>query len=84
VGIDIPRGCMTGLCGSCTSDIEDPAFPGSRSVLRACSTRVVVPDGCDEMVIDLYRMQETKSKPKADPMARFSSMDDPNTGFKAR
>ena len=53
-------------------------------MLRACSTRVVVPDGCDEMVIDLYRMQETKGKPKADPMARFSSLDDPNTGFKAR
>lgn len=43
VGIELPRGCMTGLCGACTCDLEDPSFPGSRSVLRACSTRVRVP-----------------------------------------
>jgi ferredoxin len=43
VGISLPRGCMTGLCGSCTCDLEDPSFPGSRSVLRACSTRVSMP-----------------------------------------
>ena len=36
------------------------------------------------MVIDVYRMLESKGKPKADPMARFSSLDDPNVGFKAR
>ena len=43
VGINLPRGCMTGLCGTCTCDIEDPSFPGQRSVLRACSTRVSGP-----------------------------------------
>jgi ferredoxin len=43
VGVNLPRGCMTGLCGSCTCDLEDPSFPGSRSVLRACSTRVSTP-----------------------------------------
>lgn len=36
------------------------------------------------MVIDVYRMLETKGKAKADPMARFKSLDDPNDGFKAR
>ncbi len=43
--------------------------------------QVVVPDGCDEMVIDVYRMLETKSKPKADPMARFEALDDPKVCF---
>ena len=33
------------------------------------------------MVIDVYRMLETKSKPKADPMARFEALDDPKVCF---
>jgi hypothetical protein len=40
VGIHIPRGCMTGLCGACTCDMEDLSFPGNRGILRACSTLV--------------------------------------------
>ena len=43
VGIHIPRGCMTGLCGACTCDMEDQAFPGNRGILRACSTLVCKP-----------------------------------------
>jgi ferredoxin len=43
VGIHIPRGCMTGLCGACTCDMEDSAFPGNRGILRACSTLVSRP-----------------------------------------
>ncbi len=40
VGLRIPRGCNNGLCGTCACDTEDPAFPGSRGVLLACSTVV--------------------------------------------
>eukprot|EP00286_Rhodomonas_abbreviata_P009461 CAMPEP_0181330328 /NCGR_PEP_ID=MMETSP1101-20121128/23837_1 /TAXON_ID=46948 /ORGANISM="Rhodomonas abbreviata, Strain Caron Lab Isolate" /LENGTH=243 /DNA_ID=CAMNT_0023439569 /DNA_START=53 /DNA_END=780 /DNA_ORIENTATION=+ len=84
VGVVLPRGCMTGLCGACTCDLEDPAFENSRSMLRACSTKVMVPEDCDEMVVDVYRMLNKKGGSKKDPMARFSNLDDPNDGFKAR
>ena len=87
VGVELPRGCLTGLCGSCTCDIEEPmAGPenGFRAIARACSTTVAVPEGCDEMVVDVYRMINTQGKTKEDPMARFNKLDDPNEGFKAR
>jgi ferredoxin len=121
VGVNLPRGCLTGLCGSCTCDLEDPAAgPGERAILRACSSSVAVPEGCDEMVVDCYRMLTASGKekvprarpatppapppgatparrgvlavcadaasapPQVNPMARFSSLDDPKTGFKAR
>jgi len=85
--VKLPRGCMTGLCGSCTCDIEEPSVGadyGFRAIARACSTTVAVPEGCEEMVVDVYRMINNKGKPKEDPMARFNKMDDPNEGFKAR
>jgi hypothetical protein len=85
--VELPRGCLTGLCGSCTCDIEEPlvgADNGFRAIARACSTTVAVPDGCEEMVVDVYRMINNKGKTKEDPMARFNKMDDPNEGFKAR
>jgi len=87
VGVELPRGCMTGLCGSCTCDIEEPLVGeenGFRAIARACSFPVMLPDGCDELVIDVYRMINNKGKTKEDPMARFNKMDDPNEGFKAR
>mmetsp|Transcript_35905 Transcript_35905/g.85363 ORF Transcript_35905/g.85363 Transcript_35905/m.85363 type:complete len:271 (-) Transcript_35905:139-951(-) len=85
VGVALPRGCMTGLCGACTADVEDPAAgPGSRSILRACSSKVALPEGCDELVIDCYRMLTKSGKKKANPMERFAAMDDPKTGFKAQ
>jgi len=84
VGVAIPRGCSTGLCGVCTSDLEDSAFPDARSPLRACVAKVFLPEGEEEMVIDVYRMLNAKGGAKKDPMARFNSLDDPNTGFKAR
>eukprot|EP00292_Cryptomonas_paramecium_P022206 CAMPEP_0113696256 /NCGR_PEP_ID=MMETSP0038_2-20120614/21377_1 /TAXON_ID=2898 /ORGANISM="Cryptomonas paramecium" /LENGTH=168 /DNA_ID=CAMNT_0000618935 /DNA_START=142 /DNA_END=645 /DNA_ORIENTATION=+ /assembly_acc=CAM_ASM_000170 len=84
VGLHIPRGCLLGLCGTCTCDVENPAYPGSRGILRACSTEVRVPEGCDEMVVDMRRMTSKAGKPKFDPMARFEKLDDPHEGFKAR
>jgi len=41
--VQLPRGCMTGLCGSCTCDIEEPlvgAENGFRAIARACSMPV--------------------------------------------
>ena len=45
---------------------------------------MAVQEGCDEMVVDVYRMINAKGKSKEDPMARFNKMDDPKDGFKAR
>lgn len=25
-GVSIPRACVTGICGTCTCDLKDPAF----------------------------------------------------------
>jgi hypothetical protein len=43
--------------------------------IRACATLVKVPAGCDEMVIDVYRMKRkggAKGTPEINPMERFS------------
>lgn len=48
------------------------------------SLQVVLPEGCDEMVIDVYRMLESKGKARADPMARFNKLDDPNVRSSSR
>uniref|UniRef100_A0A7S2RHL1 2Fe-2S ferredoxin-type domain-containing protein n=1 Tax=Rhizochromulina marina TaxID=1034831 RepID=A0A7S2RHL1_9STRA len=85
MGIEIPRGCRTGLCGACTCDLKDPSWnaaahqvagsngrPGFQTV-RACSTKVTLLPGQKEMVIDLFRL-DTKlgDQRENDPMARFS------------
>jgi len=60
-GIHIPRQCRSGLCGSCTADVKDPNWfeEGSRQgyqTIRTCQAGAMVPSGCEEMVVDLYRM----------------------------
>lgn len=67
-GVKLPRACRTGLCGSCVCEVKDPAAVASPSnpragfaVLRACSTKCFVPEGQDEMVVDVYRMQKKKT-----------------------
>eukprot|EP00184_Porphyridium_aerugineum_P006090 CAMPEP_0184696518 /NCGR_PEP_ID=MMETSP0313-20130426/3777_1 /TAXON_ID=2792 /ORGANISM="Porphyridium aerugineum, Strain SAG 1380-2" /LENGTH=291 /DNA_ID=CAMNT_0027155149 /DNA_START=42 /DNA_END=917 /DNA_ORIENTATION=- len=74
VGIRIPRSCQTGLCGACTSDLEDPSWPDGKSLIRACCTDCMVPEGCEEMVIDVYRIKQGGGK-KRDPFERFNQMD---------
>eukprot|EP00188_Purpureofilum_apyrenoidigerum_P003180 Plantae.Rhodophyta-Purpureofilum_apyrenoidigerum.ctg3259.p1 GENE.Plantae.Rhodophyta-Purpureofilum_apyrenoidigerum.ctg3259~~Plantae.Rhodophyta-Purpureofilum_apyrenoidigerum.ctg3259.p1 ORF type:complete len:287 (-),score=33.55 Plantae.Rhodophyta-Purpureofilum_apyrenoidigerum.ctg3259:308-1168(-) len=78
--IKIPRGCRTGLCGACTVDLEDPTFPGGKQTIRACQTSVMLPQGCDEMVIDLYRMEPKQQFSRKDPFMRFEKLD---TQYKA-
>lgn len=61
VGIHIPRNCRSGLCGSCTADVKDPSWnePTARAgyqTIRTCQAGAMIPAGCEEMVIDLYRM----------------------------
>ena len=80
VGFRIPRGCTSGLCGTCTCDMIDPASPGGHQTVRVCCTRVVVPEGMQEMVIDVYRMKESalsagRDGVAADPMRRFENLD---------
>jgi ferredoxin len=89
-GIKIPRACRSGLCGTCTADLEDPSWAGGdgtgegeggiagTQIIRCCSTGVMVPSGCEEMVIDLYRNSGTGGKAVnvakeeiSNPMARF-------------
>jgi hypothetical protein len=66
VGVKLPRACRTGLCASCTCDVQDPNAQATASnprdgfvVLRACSTKCFVPEGMEEMVVDVYRMKKT-------------------------
>ncbi|CAM9342745.1 unnamed protein product [Chrysoparadoxa australica] len=57
-GIDIPTNCNTGLCGTCTCDLEDPnsnTYRPGYQPFRACVAKVAVLPGCEEMVVDVYR-----------------------------
>jgi len=93
-GVKLPRACRTGLCGSCTCEVRDPEAIKTDTnprdgfaTIRACSTKCFLPPGEQEMVIDVYRMQnrvvsatgalvvDPDRKAGAayqDPMARFS------------
>lgn len=71
LGIRIPRQCRTGLCGSCTADVKDPTWDGGNAdeengggrvgyqTVRTCRSGAMLPAGCDEMIIDCYRMVES-------------------------
>ena len=91
-GVKLPRACRTGLCGSCTCEVKDLGAIQTDSnpragfaTIRACSTKCFLQEGQDEMVVDVYRMQNkvvtaqgtlvadpSKSAKTSDPMARFS------------
>lgn len=67
-GVKLPRACRTGLCGSCTCEVQDPQAIKTSSnpregfaTLRACSTKCFVPSGMDEMVVDVHRMKRKSS-----------------------
>lgn len=77
VGVVIPRACRSGLCASCTCDLVDPVTKAVETV-RACQTGVFA-EGDLEMVVDVARMKDVKSK-TLDPMARFENLD---TGYVA-
>eukprot|EP01035_Chromulina_nebulosa_P027878 gene27878-36722_t len=93
-GVKLPRACRTGLCGSCTCDVKDPLAIATSSnsrdgfaTIRACSAKCFVPEGLEEMVVDVHRMQRKPKKSavigrdstdfpiedsiNSDPMARF-------------
>jgi len=59
-GVKIPRQCRSGLCGSCTTDVKDPTWTtGDRlgyQTVRACQAGAMVPAGCDEMILDCFRI----------------------------
>jgi ferredoxin len=66
-GVSLPRACRTGLCGSCTCELQDPAAVSSSSnpregfaTIRACSVDCFVPNGMEEMVVDVQRMRKKK------------------------
>lgn len=45
-GVKIPTACKTGICGTCTTDLEDPNGKSYRpgfQVVRACVTPVSLP-----------------------------------------
>ena len=92
-GVKLPRACRTGLCGSCTCELQDPLAIKTATnprdgfaTIRACSVKCFVPEGMDEMVVDVYRMsgkgrmpvvpsedkQEEENVSTTNPMARFS------------
>lgn len=75
VGVQIPRACQSGLCGTCTCDIIDASAEGGMETVRACQTGVAAPNGSTEMVVDVARMKEARSGRFRDPMARFENLD---------
>lgn len=63
-GVRLPRACRTGLCGSCTAEVQDPEAIKTDSnpregfaTIRACSSKCFVPQGMTEMVVDVQRMK---------------------------
>jgi hypothetical protein len=63
-GVKLPRACRTGLCGSCTCEVQDPEAIKTDSnpregfaTIRACSSKCFVPPGMNEMVVDVQRMK---------------------------
>lgn len=68
-GVKLPRACRTGLCGACTTEVQDPLAIATSTnpragfaTLRACSTKCYVPNGLTEMVVDVHRLKPTKKK----------------------
>jgi hypothetical protein len=74
-GVHIPRGCRSGLCGACTSDVVCRAENGGTQVVRACQAGVSVMPGEAEMVVDVRRIGEAREGKDGDPMARFDDLD---------
>jgi ferredoxin len=67
-GVKLPRACRTGLCGSCTCEVQDPDAVVTSSnpragyaTVRACSVKCFLPTGMEEMVVDVGRLRRTKS-----------------------
>jgi len=72
-GVHISRGCKTGICGSCTTDLKDTSWtatahnlagheggrPGYQTV-RTCSTRAQLLPGADELIVDVFRTKGGK------------------------
>jgi len=65
-GINLPRECSTGLCGSCTCEVQDPEAIKTNTnprdgfaTIRACSSKCSVPAGMNEMVVDVGRMRKS-------------------------
>ncbi len=63
--VKLPRACRTGLCGSCTTQLKDPAAIKTATnprdgfaTIRACSTKCFVPQGETEMIIDVSMMRD--------------------------
>lgn len=68
-GVKLPRACRLGLCGSCTCELQDPRAIATDTnprdgfaTIRACSYKCAVPEGMDEMVVDVKRLQTRKTK----------------------
>eukprot|EP01038_Epipyxis_sp_PR26KG_P012991 gene12991-17420_t len=85
-GVVLPRACRTGLCGSCTCDLQDPIAIATSTnprdgfaTIRACSTKCFVPEGMDAMIIDVQRMRKrkpSKTPESAVPVAYNDDEDD--------
>lgn len=65
-GIKIPTACRSGLCGTCTTDLEDPTakktYRPGYTPIRTCVAKVALVPGCEEMVLDVYRSSSAKNK----------------------
>lgn len=68
-GVKLPRACRTGLCGSCTCEVQDPSalstsssYKDGYATIRACSVNTFVPAGMNEMVVDVSRMRKQKKQ----------------------
>lgn len=82
-GVKLPRACRTGLCGSCTCDLQDPLAIKTATnardgfaTIRACSVKCFLPEGMDEMVVDVYRMGVGKGRKPVVPSSATSTKEE--------
>mmetsp|Transcript_3886 Transcript_3886/g.5941 ORF Transcript_3886/g.5941 Transcript_3886/m.5941 type:complete len:126 (+) Transcript_3886:59-436(+) len=56
-GVRLPRACRNGLCNSCICDVVDQAT-GTRTTIKACSTKIMPHSDGSPIIVDVYRMQK--------------------------
>jgi len=89
-GINLPRACRTGLCGSCTCEVQDPEAIKTNTnprdgfaTIRACSSKCSIPLGMNEMVVDVGRMRKSSKQvgSKSDDVDVTGQDNDPMARF---
>mmetsp|Transcript_3348 Transcript_3348/g.8612 ORF Transcript_3348/g.8612 Transcript_3348/m.8612 type:complete len:210 (+) Transcript_3348:63-692(+) len=69
-GVELPRACRNGLCGSCVCDVVEA--DGTVRTVRACTTSINAPADGAELVVDVYRLGGSNDDVMDASMKRFA------------